>query len=580
MRTNSLVRVIFPISAALILNFGAWLASGDSSMARLPLLAGILWVIALGLLLYVAHTDHDPQRLDVKEATAIAVLVGVALLVRLYRLPEGPPMLSGNEADVGLASLEYLDGTRTNIFNISWFSFPSLYYFLQSISLRLLNHKLFAIRITSVLAGAMTVGVTYIYAKLTFGRRVALASAVILAFLGYHIHFSRYGLNNIWDGFFAVLLALTLLRAWMANRPAAYVLPGIVLGLAQFFYVGSRVFFIMIPIWMLLMVIINRSEIRHRIAGLVILILSAIAVALPLAIFFIRHPLEYLAPLNRVGIFGKWWTFQIINNGYSPWYVIGDQVLKSFLGFVAIPLKLLYGGQPVLAPPLAAFFLIGLVVLARRCKEPDASWIGLWLLSTMLAVILSVEAPSGQRYMLSSGAIAIVTALGFETVINYFTTTMERRKRVIKILGTLILLITLLWQIADYFTEYLAKELNADINTATAIRIADALQMQDEIRKVYYFGSPRMRLGSNEVTRFLVPDFADEDIADEPQWQVNISGPGKYIFAFLPEREPALNTIIACLPGGEIQRDILPGGPLLSMTYIVHAAEPAICTSP
>lgn len=71
-----------------------------------------------------------------------------------------------------------------------------------------------------------------------------------------------------------------------------------------------------------------------------------------------------------------------------------------------------------------------------------------------------------------------------------------------------------------------------------------------------------------------------EDIADDVDWQLEILEPGEYAFVFLPEREPALDSVKACLPGGVTQRSVAPGGYLFSLLYIANADAPIVCTGP
>jgi len=571
-------RIFSALGIALLFSLGASLASGDALIAREPLLAKILWCLAIGILIWIGIAGQEPLKLKTQEVVAITLIAFAALLTRLYRLSQGPPMLSGDEANFARTALEFINGTRTNIFNVGWFSFPSFYSFLQSFPLRFLPREPYTIRLSSVLAGTLTVISTYLYAKLAFGKRVATASAVVLAFLGYHIHFSRLGWNNIWDGLFAVLLALLLSQAWRSNRPAAYVLPGIALGLAQYFYVGSRVFILLIPVWGLLILKVDQTRARFRIQGLAILAISTTVVVLPLALFFVRHPLEFLAPMARISLFGRWWTLQTVHYGDPGWLVISEQVLKALLGFVTVPLTSIYAGQPILNPPLAALFLIGLVVLIKQRKEPDSLWLGLWLLGVVMAVIFSDKPPAGQRYVLSSGAVAIVTAIGFNAVLSWIPRTVKNRTVIVKIFACLFLA-SALWQTYHYFVIYPTRDALIDFNGLTVVEVANSLQ-ELEVQKAYFFVSPRMALASQEVIRFLTPTLSGEDIAHESHWQVEIPDPDEYAFVFLPERESALDTVRACIPRGATHRITAPGGYLLSVIYIVDVHAPTVCTGP
>ena len=186
------------------------------------------------------------------EVWSLAGLCLLAFLLRIVDLEGTPSILSGNEAGVGLSALEFIDGRRTNLFNVAWWSFPSMYAFIQSLPLRLFGPSIFGLRLSSVVVGTATVAATYIYARDVFDRRVALLAAGFLAGFGFHIHFSRLGLNNVWDGLFAVVLAAALTRAWRSGAARSFLVPGMVLGLAQYFYLGSRILLVLLAVWILL----------------------------------------------------------------------------------------------------------------------------------------------------------------------------------------------------------------------------------------------------------------------------------------------------------------------------------------
>jgi hypothetical protein len=120
--------------------------------------------------------------------------------------------------------------------------------------------------------------------------------------------------------------------------------------LAQFFYVGSHVLLFLFPIWTAIMVGLDRSRLRLWISGAAVLMLSAFATVLPLAVYFIRHPQEFLAPMSRVGIFGPWWILQTVNYGDPAWLVMAEQTSKPSARRRA-PHQFC-DGQPILNPPL------------------------------------------------------------------------------------------------------------------------------------------------------------------------------------------------------------------------------------
>jgi hypothetical protein len=97
---------------------------------------------------------------------------------------------------------------------------------------------------------------------------------------------------------------------------------------------------------------------------------------------------------------------------------------------------------------------------------------GTWLAGTVLAA-LSTAAPAGQRYVLSSSAIAVVVALGLEVLLNRLPQTSRRRDGLIRGLVYGVFLLSALWQTGYYFTRYPSNDVKADLSGATAVKIAD-----------------------------------------------------------------------------------------------------------
>ena len=267
-----------------MLAMAGWLAAGEGRLMRQPQLAVLLWL--LGILLLVAGSwTHMPElgkRLRPTKEWAIvaAVFVG-ALLLRGVATAQFPWLLTGDEASGGLSALEFTNGERNNIFGLAWLSFPALYFYLQSLSIQLFGQTTEALRITSAVAGALTVVALYWFLKQAFGRWVALAGSILLAASHFHIHFSRIGLNNVWDGLFVAFISGAFWWGWTKNNRLGYVLAGLGFGLAQYFYASSRLLFLLFPIWLALSVIRDWEGVRARLNHLVIMALSTLVITLP-----------------------------------------------------------------------------------------------------------------------------------------------------------------------------------------------------------------------------------------------------------------------------------------------------------
>ena len=75
-------------------------------------------------------------------------------------------------------------------------------------------------------------------------------SAALLAALAFHIHFSRIGLNNIWDGVFVVFILGLFWRGWQTERRWYFNAAGVMLGLSQYFYSGARLIPLILLSWL------------------------------------------------------------------------------------------------------------------------------------------------------------------------------------------------------------------------------------------------------------------------------------------------------------------------------------------
>src|SRR3990172_2306190 len=159
---------------AILLSGAAWLAAGDSALMRLPVLAVALWVGSAVLFLMGAWQTGALQRIRTwprGEALAVVGLFLAAFMARGIRAADIPWLLTGDEASGGLSALEFIRGEHNNLFGTGWLDFPSLYFFMQSLSIRLFGQTTQALRLTSALAGALTVVATYWFLRETFGDR-------------------------------------------------------------------------------------------------------------------------------------------------------------------------------------------------------------------------------------------------------------------------------------------------------------------------------------------------------------------------------------------------------------------------
>jgi len=558
------------------LSLAAGIAAGDGARMRSPVLATISWLVAIVFLIIGSREHHPDTRIEARRWSKADLLTVVALTTAAFLLrgtwtAQIPWLLTGDEASAGLTAVQFTNGTRDNVFSIGWFSFPSMYFFIQSLSIRLAGQTIEALRLTSAAVGALTVVAVYGFASRTFGRTVAIASAAYMAGFHFHIHFSRIGLMIVWDALFVALFSWALFRAWGTNERRTFLVAGAILGLAQYFYTSSRALFLMVPLWLALAAWKERATFRTRLPNIFLLGLATLVVVLPLVTFFAAHPDEFTAAMQRVTIFGNWMAQETQNTGRSAVLVVLEQLKRASLGFTSMDLRLAYQpGHPMLLPLAATLFTLGLLLLCFNVFDLAGFWLTVWLLAAVLTVGLSQSPPAAQRYTFAAPAVAVLVALPIGRVAEWLGRVWPTRRRIVYAALAGLMLVAISMDLSFYFGDYTASHRFGDPNTEVAHTLGQYLAARDEALQVYFFGPPRMGLNSISTIPYLAPKAVGQDVIEPlqspPEWELDRPA----IFVFLPERKDELTLVRESYPGGEVIEQMSESDSLLFVAYLVH----------
>lgn len=555
----------------------AWLArlaAGDGMLALHPGAASIAWLISIafaiaGAALPAGAAPPARPRLDRWDALAVAVLFVAAFALRGWATTTYPNTFSGDEGAAGLFARQMLDGQATNLFNVGWFSFPSLYFSVQAVAIGLLGQTVEAIRLTSAFAGALTVVAVYLLARIMFNRTTALLAAGYLAASHFHIHMSRIALQNVWDGLFGTLALLGLWAGWKRGWRLAFIFCGLAVGLGLYFYVSTRVVPVLFLVWAAVAFFTQRETFRLRLPGMVLAAYTALIVFLPLGLYFAAHPDEFQAPLNRVTIFGEWITNEMANTGKSEAEIILDQAVTGMMGFTSTPLRLLYNpGSALLLRAAGILFILGVL---WGIVNFDLRYLLLFLplLATIATNATSLEPPSSQRYVLAIPIVAIFIALPLAELARWLGRTRPAYRRVLPLAAAAVMAVVMLIDLNYYFRQVYPSYVLGGANTVVATDIATFLRDRPA-EDVYFFGLPRMGYSSLATIPYLAPQMNGVDITEPltapPDW--SISRPS--LFIFLPERANELPYVEQAYPGGRYQEII---GDNTGFLYSVYEVE-------
>ena len=551
--------------------------AGQAQQMTHPILAISAWFIAIGLVL--AGTWLQPSPLRWPSWRLIAIFVGitaVAFLLRVILADRIPIYLTGDEAAAGVAAEDFTHGAWNNIFITGWYAFPSFWFTIPSFFIGLLGHTTLALRIPSALAGALTVTTSFFVARAMFGKRAAWYTAVFLAALHYHIHFSRIGLNNIWDGLWYIVTIGALWYGWEKGRRNAYLLTGLALGISQYFYSSSRTILVLILGWILLALVFDRPRLKQAWLNLVFMFIVGGIVALPLAWHYIQFPNTFMEPMNRVALTSQWLQQEVINTGVPAWRIVLNQVGLALGSFTYEPLRAWYTPDvPILRPLAAGLFLIGIVLLFFRRQKWQIIPILLWLGAFMAIGGLSESTPAAQRYVAAAPVCALLVGFGLSESTRYLQATFENRRRLIAILSAILLVVLAADELNFYFRVFTPHSTisEARSNGVIAQTFADYLKTKPKDLQVVFFGYPNMGFYSVPSIQYLAPEISGIDINDPwiPADRSMITS-SHILFIFLPNNFTQIPPVQANYPSGKITSIPAADGELLYKLYEVRTS--------
>ncbi len=353
-------------------------------------------------------------------------IIAIAAFLRLYKLQSFPPGLYPDEAMNGNNALEALK-TGPPDGGFKWF-YPenngreALFINIQALSVAVFGNEPWALRGVSAIVGILTVlGLFFLTRALLGNDRTALFASFFLAVSFWHVMFSRIGFRAIMAPFFLVWSFYFLWKARVYFAGIA----GIFFGLGFHTYISYRAapLLLIFPFTILLK---NKKIIA-------LFLLFTFLAALPLGIYFLWHPHDFMGRTSQVSVFSS----------ASPLKDLGLNILKTIGMFFVrgdgnwrhnLP------PSPELWWPVSVLFLLGMAAglfsviknfkngqkkLLTLLKSPYSflfSWLALMLLP---AVISNEGIPHALRSIAAVPPVFIFVGVGMETFYQQIKSRLE-----------------------------------------------------------------------------------------------------------------------------------------------------------
>jgi hypothetical protein len=349
-------------------------------------LAGILWIAGIGLLLCsVFFGSHSPSvvsgaarlpRWPTWEQALLPVLFFLALLNRVWNLTNFPDNIYPDEIMTGtVATQSYLSPTTPppSVFSTLWngIDLPALWFWVVAVFLKLGGTSLAMLRLPAVLFGAATVVPLYALLRGTWGRYAAIAGSTIMTFSMSNVHYSRLGLNNIVTQFFWTTCFFFLLRALQSRRPSDWALAGLLAGLSEYFYYGTRLLPLILAVFIVFLLAVHWKQARQYASSFFLLAGGYFVAFGPLLLHFIRNPNLYLGRGASLLIWSPHIPIRFADL-HSASKTIWPVLSENLLGISTHSSQDIIFYAPLLLPAEAALLVLGVALLLWHWHHPAA----------------------------------------------------------------------------------------------------------------------------------------------------------------------------------------------------------------
>jgi len=449
------------------------------------------------------------------------LILALAIFWRFWNLEQIPPGLYPDVAVNGTNALEALKTDQFKLFYPDNNGREGLFINLIALSFWLFGASIWAIKVIPALFGSLTVLGLFLLTKQLFAfmprakaEFIALLSTFFIAVGFWHVNFSRIGFRAIMVPFFLVWSFYFLFKGKNAisNRTWTWILAGLFFGLGFHTYIAYRVApLILLPVVVLEIIAywprFKMLLARHRptIALLKRIYITdgwwrwdvffamLIIAALPIGIYFLSHPQDFIGRAGQVSIFSS-------GNPIKGLLVSTVKSLGMFNVWGDCNWRHNYACQPALLWPVGIFFLIGFFWSAVQIFRPSnysrkkgllliTNWtLIFWFFTMLLPEILSAEGlPHALRAIGAIPAVYIFSGLGLFLIFDFLKNRFV--KKGVALIALYLILFIILGLIAyaefnKYFFDWGLRKEVKDEFTQRLVDEADYLNsLPDSIEK-------------------------------------------------------------------------------------------------
>jgi hypothetical protein len=518
----------------------------------------------------------------------IGALFAVGLALNLPRLGTVPWTFNGDEGGFALISAEMLAGDRSDPFSTGYLGHPTMHNVLQAVAMSTGGETVAAARVASAVAGAACLPIAALVAiRLSSRRWVGLAAAVFVGTSDFALYWSRSALPNGLTILFVLVVVLLVDRgltgpAGAGNRDgpsaATWLLVGLVVGLAQYFYFSNRLLVVVAVAPIIVAAGRHLGSERRRAASIEgarragLVAAGFIVAAGPQLAHYRRNPSAFNSRTRLVSVFeGDWLRAEAELLDRSQVRVLWDHAFAAgLLPVRTVPTGFYRPDVPLVGWPLAALAGIGVLLVTLRAARPrfTALAVGYW--ATVIGMAATTGPVDTNRWVGAFPVVCVGAAIALGGIVQVLIAAAPRRRSIVAVLTYVFVALAAIAGTARFFRDDNQVAVYSDTNTQVAEHLAREVQHVDPHATVYFSGAPRMYYRGFNNLVFRTPDVVAYDV--DPPWDAASTPPtlvGSTLFVALPERTNELEVVERWYPGGRLAATLDERGEILYLSYLV-----------
>ncbi len=370
------------------------------------------------------------------EVSALFVIILAAVFFRAHMIEEFPTGCfrdegqNGNEA-INIMKGIVVDGTALPVYIERWTQNAAMYMYFVAASFKFFDIGVLQIRLVSIVFGILCIPAVYFLARRYFGPRAAIAGALIIAFLRWHVNFSRIGFLGIVTVFFVILAIYFTWRVYQKRRTADFILLGVVAALSLYSYIAARLIPAAIGLFMLYILFREPSYYKKHWKKASAGIIAFLIVFAPLGLYIMKHPGDFMSRASTVSIFNREMLREIggvylnKDGNVKHW----TQLYRENVGKTLAMFNYRGDGNPrhnnhtvpMLDFVLGIFFVMGIGYALIRWQQPFHFLLLSFFVCLLQAGLFSTEAPQAYRTISVIPVVVMFMLIFIERLWAFFT---------------------------------------------------------------------------------------------------------------------------------------------------------------